>query len=1181
MPTSSFRVAATFLRKSADDDAAERDLALREQEEDKVISPGLFVDLMGFFVALGAYQKMRGEGDEHLVGVRGLLTRYQDELVAGLQRFFVPLAEDPLFARFKSRLHLAARPSRGLAQAALQVEVISDVLQALHSKPNLLREVLPDNRAYLAAVKLANLLVNEAPETVLNGLATIPPASRLTVTRKWVREAAERAGVAPSDTESTIADAAAAHDIGEDIHRVEVDLASADQVSPAAAALQDRKRDLLGQVDAVASTSPNPSVVVAAVASTAAKPADYATTIGRKQGLSPEQEQAMLIRGKGIIAAGAGSGKTRVLSSKVAYHVNELGLPVSAVLATSFSKKSAAELRQKIEKCGVDIPNAADTGFGTTHKIAAAIRTEYGGGTGEYLKPYETSSAIRIAMAQVQMTSPNAGKPPPPTSLFAGLLPAGGGTPPDPAEDAPPSPADLTGLSFREACELAFKQRNRLGNSFLTSFIADLFNQSSLWYGKNMRATQDLKNPRGFSEKQQDIIIDIFNRLRIPYDPDTDPVLNGTRKTAAKDKNKSLRDRYPTFTRPVNQWFNLGLKLEEEGPGGVKKPIPPGTFARAITKWKGRAVSPSEAWAEGQSAEAAVYAAYEFLKGPNGETDFVNKGDFDDGLLDASKMLLSNPRALAQVQSRFKLVLVDEAQDLNRAQHLLFGLVAGYVDPAKAHEIGKAKKMSQVAKHDNSISADTYCFIGDDKQAIYEFRSADPEAFIDMSDLVEGGAGFTTKVLKTNYRSGKNIVEAANRLVSFNKKQIPMVCNANPARANTGGIERIPFDPVSGSDMDAPAEWLAERIAEDHEQGLAGPHGYDSYGVGLRSNAEAYTYGLALLEKGIPFRSKANFFKDPSAKALICWLTIADEGIDGDVDRINEAVLGARGAPATMLGDKFVEKVEAKATGNYLKWLETDWGQVYGTYGDWSSKVKGYTDNLLKVAAMKGKSSDETLTEVLSLTGFDGQSMLDALVTKIEGDEDRLEELRKESPDGKVSPEALAEAALAPVKPLKKLISTRANLAEAMKYVRKLRQANESLATDDDPDAKGFKEPAVTLGTMHSWKGLEVSTMFVPVVGGRFPRRDSDEDALASERRLAYVALTRGENQVYVLDIPTITPGRKGVPPQITHSQFLDEMCIPTRGAKPSGDPDKMARVAGASPWDEDEMDAYLRGERP
>lgn len=169
---------------------------------------------------------------------------------------------------------------------------------------------------------------------------------------------------------------------------------------------------------------------------------------------------------------------------------------------------------------------------------------------------------------------------------------------------------------------------------------------------------------------------------------------------------------------------------------------------------------------------------------------------------------------------------------------------------------------------------------------------------------------------------------------------------------------------------------------------------------------------------------------------------------------------------------------------------------------------------------------------------------------------------------------------MAPIAPLKGLLDARANITEAMKYVRTLQAANAKLTANDDPEAKGFKEPAVTLGTMHSWKGLEVENMFVPVVGGKFPRTDATEEDLASERRLAYVALTRGENKVFVMDIPTARMTKQGV--VISKSQFIEEMCLPTTApAKTASARYASVMPNGRSVFDPEMMDAYLRGEDP
>lgn len=1905
------------------------------------IAPGYFLDLVIFWVGVNAYQQMRGPDDEHSEKALKLIRRYQGEMVAGLQQFVEPLTEVPAFTRFRAPVALASRPTPGMDHAVVQAVVLADLFSVLRSKPTNLKTIFSEPRSASAATRMANLASSDSPETILNGLATIPPASRLQTTRTWLKEAAKLSGVAPSDVEGIITDAETARNLGEDVREVEAQLSSLDPMSEDAVTLQGQKQDLLGRIENVVETSANPTVVLSAAAIAASQPKVYATKVGKEKGLSPDQERAMMIRGPGIIAAGAGSGKcitadslvqtelglipigdlagdlqeeqdtplsliihgrsgpektnaiyydgvratrrietcqgyeiegtgphrililraglvewarldelvegdvvcidrraglfaekafqrtpddhrlfrtnatpdtnipleltpqvasllgwvvsegyirqnqwhislattdpaqrdlytramaglvtpvesednrhtrqfvldffrsadvralmgfgltrtlagekevpvgvlrspkpvvraflrslfdgdggvtantvefctasttlarqvhvllaafgiparkkfrpnrgqgawhlvigglglrvfaaeigfdlqsktqrlqgimqrdantnidvipdvsdlcravkeqykerlgtsrtedagygtfkcltngsrrpsfaslqgfldfyrledstewtaldalcqskwffdpiveitestapvydfivpgthsfsangfinhnTRVLASKVVYHMDELGVPAQSVMATSFSKKSAAELRTRIEKFGGNFPKGTDTGLGTTHSIAGKLMKEYGSSRrGDAMKNYDQSSLIRLAMAQVTM--------------------GGGGTPVPSPESLFPAVAAVTvtpesNLSFAEAMNAAYQNRGRV-SGFLRKFLEGFFHSGDTpdqkkWYRMNREKTRDLTNPFGLTGAQQDVLVDVFRHTGVEYNPDTDPVLNGGgggRRAAKKprDKDKGLRGKYDSFTKPAGQWFNLGLLLTEDGTE-ESDPIPVGQFKQAISKYKGKCISPSEAWAKDQAPHAAVYAAYEYLKGPDGEQKFRGHGDMDDILLDVSKMMLSNPKALKQIQARFKVVLVDEAQDLNRAQHMMFGLIAGYVDATKAQKIASATKFSEMAKDDGTMTADTYTLIGDDKQAIYEFRGADPETFIDMSNLVEGGAGFKTEVLKTNYRSGELIVQAANRLIahncieastpihtsrgdiramslqvgdeistyrngevvtrrvcevnpsawtqgftvttasghkitmspnhrlwasepslpeghaltylmyradmgfrvgmtsyggrpsrgdgyaqslgarasmewgermwvlglfpsteealaeetklslrfgipmttfntgsrgpdderiraiftefgnnglrllesrylspdlphwaaqsqrrdgrvrgvvsllahggggsqvylrgdngeihtrkqfgsyeeaqtfaralstetgsflvekmsvedaelrlltasallpgmlipvldcdqitlspivevtqaggrfldigvtetcnffgggilSHNSKQIPMTCDANPNRKDPGGISSIKFSAVEGHDMSEPAKWLAKKIAETMELGETGERGYDAFGVGLRSNAEAYTYGLELLKKGIPFRSKVNFFSDPNTKSLLNWLIIADEGIDGDTDRINDAVLNARSAPATTLGPKFVDTLTNIATGNYLRWLEQNWQSIYGTseYGDY---LKGYLDNLLMVAALKdqGLSNEQLMATLLQLVGFDGSTVEDALVDKIRDDDEAMAELRAASADGNVSEDDIKEQAFAPIAPLTGLLGARANLTEAMKFVRTLQSANAKLATEDDPDAVGFKEPAVTLGTMHSWKGLEVENMFIPMVGGRFPRTGSSEDELASERRLGYVALTRGENQVFVMNIPSIKMTKNG--PIVLTSQFIGELCLPSVGKTGNVHVAEDTRPLpfGMSAHDPALLDAYLRGKDP
>ena len=1149
----------------------------KEAARAPAVTPQNMSELILFLLAFRSYVLLRGEDDSHTATGKKIIHRYRNLSEAGFARYFGPLIEGgSKFSRFKPLYHRSMLGSP-LKAALAQGEFLSELLPLLSQRATVLKETFSDSRA-VQIIRKAGLACHEEDHSVvLRGIALVPSAAKLQVPRAWIREASALAEVSIEPAEEVLAASETAQAIGEELREVEAHILQVDPLTEEGVALRAVKEEIIDRIDSVASESNVPSAVFGAAAGAAAQPKEYRTATGSTRKLLPDKESAMMIRGRGIIAAGAGAGKTMTLASKVVYHINELGVPASSVIATSFSRKSAAELRKRIEKYGASLGNKREAaGFGTTHSVVSQLMQQYGKGERkEGLKDYGVTTLVRLAMEQVQMEG--GGTPPEAMSLFAGLS----ATAPTPAEVDSPDAAPGIGLTFLEALQLAAERKKKIAwNDFLYGYLRDFFDPRAKWHRFKMRSTKNMSDPRRMNDKNKGIMESIFRYTGVDYDiwnpEQKDPNLSGTTRTGAeknkkRDKDKGLREKHEFFSRPAREWFNLGLKLTREGSGGDETPIPIGEFKGAITKMKGKLISPTEAYHDPgyDSAQAAVYAAYEWLKGPYGEADFQNHSDFDDVLIDMSKMMLRDPEARKKIQARFRVLLIDEAQDLNRAQHLMFGLMAGFIDPNKVDQAASVNNIMDLANEDGSMTADTFCFIGDDKQAIYEFRGADPEAFVGLSDLVEDGAGFETHVLETNFRSGKLIVDAANRLIAFNTRQIPMTCKANPERADEGGIKAVSFPPVEGSDFSEAASWVADHIQEQMESGAGNSEdapSYNAFGVGLRTNGEAMAYGLELIQRGVPFRSKINFFSDRTTKALLGWLTIADEGINGNPDRINAAVSGVKNAPVSMLGKTFVSRLGENATGNFIEWLQSNGPSIYGPRSKWTQNVKDFTENLVKVAGLKGSGMDakEILHEIFQLQGFDGTNIKETLVDAVRGDKDRMAELMAASPGGMVSEGQVEEEAMASIGPLLGLLESRTDLPQSMEYVRQLERINSKLAAYDDPDNAKSQNPAVTLGTMHSWKGLEVPNMYIPMVGGRFPRFDkTSEEELASERRLAYVAITRGEDNVFVLDIPTARTTKQGV--VIQRSQFIDEMCIPSLSAE--------ARVASAEGEDTEMRD--------
>ena len=118
--------------------------------------------------------------------------------------------------------------------------------------------------------------------------------------------------------------------------------------------------------------------------------------------------------------------------------------------------------------------------------------------------------------------------------------------------------------------------------------------------------------------------------------------------------------------------------------------------------------------------------------------------DFDDLLLKTNLLFRDHPEILEKYQERFDYVLVDEYQDTNYAQYLI---------------------VKKLASKNNNI-----CVVGDDAQSIYSFRGARIENILNFKNDYPEHKIFK---LEQNYRSTQTIVNAANSIISKNKKQIP------------------------------------------------------------------------------------------------------------------------------------------------------------------------------------------------------------------------------------------------------------------------------------------------------------------------------------------------------------------------------------------------------------------------
>jgi len=579
------------------------------------------------------------------------------------------------------------------------------------------------------------------------------------------------------------------------------------------------------------------------------------------------------------------------------------------------------------------------------------------------------------------------------------------------------------------------------------------------------------------------------------------------RRWAAEEEDSGGADRRSKYwSAPIGEWFNLGKPLLDEKGGkmGPKRAL------LAVDNYKNSGIGVDQARAtNGDTPIVALYAAYEWLK--KNDPVFGPAMDYTDQLQISLEILETDPAARAAEQGRYRCILVDEAQDLNETQFKMFQL------------LGK--------------SADLLSFIGDDRQSIYGFRGARPQNYTALSK----DPAFQTKLMTTNFRSGKAIVDAAEKLIAYNEdRQVPKVCRSHDRRG-VGSIRAK--DPLTHEEG-------AATVAQEIADAVAAGESPADFGVLVRNNAEADAYNLALIARGIPYRTlkkeQGGYFGKPVVKALTAWLRLIVGGSDAE---INDAVIEAHQTPGFGLDKQFATYLGRQVRGsNYLDWISAA-KPVYQGPAAWMDKRVAEYMNTIRQVRLQGQGDSSALIQaILGLRG--NKSTFIETLMKFVDEDDVIEDEGEEAGE-----EAIRNAALAPVRPLMTMAENFPDPANMLLFIAKMKGANEKAQKKTPQDKEDWKEPAVLVGTVHGWKGLQAKHVYVCMAGGVFPNFRSDQKAeeqtLAGEpvtaydeeRRLAYVAITRGMDSSTVISPHANYNGK----PAIT-SRFIGEACIQTVG---------------------------------
>ena len=476
------------------------------------------------------------------------------------------------------------------------------------------------------------------------------------------------------------------------------------------------------------------------------------------------------------------------------------------------------------------------------------------------------------------------------------------------------------------------------------------------------------------------------------------------------------------------------------------KTLRPKSVQSTISHCKNTGQTPEEyeeeAYYPNQVKTAKIFARYEKLK----RESFAL--DFDDLLLEVTKLFENNKIIREKWQNRFEHILIDEYQDTN---HIQYRLVKALVN------------------QDRNI-----CVVGDDWQSIYSWRGAD---FTNILNFERDFPGAKTIKLEQNYRSTGNILTASQKIINQNKTR------TDKELFTTSG-EGEPIEIQSLMDETAEASFVAMKIINllanskaviQNGELVKDFTSYSDFAVLYRTNAQSYAIEKAFISHQIPYKiiGGVRFYDRKEVKDVLAILKLIVNFHDRiSLDRICRNVLSGIGPASLEKVHTFLnqsENYDVAAQGRQNALLDT------GLLDALSGKAKNNfarLQNFLRDLDMTLKPA-EIIEKVIHYFG--------------------LAELVQ---DGTPSGDERAE----------NLNTMIGNAAEFESLDDFLAEAT-LMSSADEQTSTNF----VTLMTIHAAKGLEFPAVFlVGLEEGLFPSsRSDDEDSIEEERRLAYVGMTR------------------------------------------------------------------------
>ena len=447
-----------------------------------------------------------------------------------------------------------------------------------------------------------------------------------------------------------------------------------------------------------------------------------------------------------------------------------------------------------------------------------------------------------------------------------------------------------------------------------------------------------------------------------------------------------------------------------------------------------------------QKKVAQVYREYQAALKSN------NALDFDDLLVKTVELFQNCGDVLESYQEKFRYIMVDEYQDTNTVQFKFVSLLA--------------------ARYGN------LCVVGDDDQSIYKFRGANIGNILGFERVFPDAKVIR---LEQNYRSTKNILNAANEVIANNAaRKEKRLWTENPEG------EKLHFRQFMNGFEEA--EYVIGDIAKKKREHLAD---YRECAILYRTNAQSRLFEEKCLKENIPYKivGGINFYARKEIKDLLCYLKTIDNSAD------DLAVRRILNVPKRGIGATTVGRVQ-----DYADYMNVSFydalrvAEEVPSIGRSLNKIEGF---VTFIQSLKSKaqaySVTEILEEVIDLTGY-------------------VDELKAED----------TEESRARIENIDELISKTVSYEEAMKAEGReatLSGFLEEIALIADIDTVDPDQDYVLLMTLHSAKGLEFPYVYLAgMEDGMFPSSmcifSDDPTDMEEERRLCYVGITRAMKEL-------------------------------------------------------------------